>query len=192
MEEEMKRSVRMLFLYALIVSAVMARMMYRITTVAAGVPAAEEETACSTWIAEEYQGYCRKIGAEYGICPELLMAMIERESSGNADAFNSAGDFGLLQVNQSWHYERMEKLGVTDLYDPYSNILVAADYLKELFEEHEDLYIVLMKYNMNHKMAETLYSQGNYSEYAIEVAERAWELEQLHEKGSRNEETDSH
>lgn len=69
---------------------------------------------------------------------------------------------------------------------------MAADYLKELFEEHEDLYIVLMKYNMNHKMAETLYSQGNYSEYAIEVAERAWELEQLHEKGSRNEETDSH
>lgn len=187
----MKRSGRMAFLYALIVSVIMARMMYKMMTVEACI-SAEKKTACDTWIAEEYQGYCRTIGTEYGICPELLMAMIERESSGNADAFNSAGDSGLLQVNQTWHYERMKELGVTDLYDPYSNILVAADYLKELFEQDEDLYIVLMKYNMNHSTAEMLHKQGNYSDYAIEVAERACELERLHEKERRHEETDFH
>jgi len=35
-----------------------------------------------TWITEEAQGACVKYGEEYGICPELLMAIIERESSG--------------------------------------------------------------------------------------------------------------
>lgn len=133
-----------------------------------------------TWISEEYQEYCRKAGERYRICPELLMAMIERESSGNADAVNSEGDTGLLQVNERWHYSRMEKLGVTDLYEPYSNILVAADYLAELFEQNQDPYLVLMKYNMSHNAAEELYEQGIYSEYAIKVTERAWELEMLH------------
>ena len=45
----------------------------------------------------------------------------------------------------------MERLGVSDLTDPYSNILVAADYLEELFQKSDgDIYLVLMKYNMKH------------------------------------------
>lgn len=138
--------------------------------------------AADTWIPEAYQGYCREIGGMYNICPELLMAMVEKESGGDAAVSNGTGDAGLLQVNPKWHHERMEKLGVTDLYDPYSNILVAADYLAELFEQEEDLYLVLMKYNMDHGAAEKLHGQGIYSRYAIEVSERAWELERLHEK----------
>lgn len=135
-----------------------------------------------TYIPEEYQRYCVEIGEIYNICPELLMAMMERESSGRKNASNSAGDSGLLQVNPKWHYDRMERFGVTDLYDPYSNILVAADYLAELFKQNGDLYLVLMKYNMVHSTAEDLFEKGVYSEYAIEVSERAWELETLHEQ----------
>lgn len=143
-----------------------------------------------TWIDGIYQEYCKEIGGRYNICPELLVAMIERESDGKAQISNSDGDAGLLQVNFKWHYDRMERLGVTDLYDPYSNILVAADYLAELFRQNEDLYLVLMKYNMNHHTAEELYRQGVYSEYAMEVAERAWELERLHEQeGGSHEKT---
>lgn len=135
-----------------------------------------------TWITEEYQEYCVEIGGKYNICPELLIAMIERESNGKARASNSAGDTGLLQVNPRWHYSRMERLGIVDLYDPYSNITVAADYLAELFKQNDDLYLVLMKYNMDPKTAEELCRQGNYSEYAMEVSERAWELEKIHER----------
>lgn len=135
-----------------------------------------------TYIPEEYQRYCIEIGKIYNICPELLMAMIEQESSGHKGAVNSAGDTGLLQVNPKWHYNRMERLGVTDLYDPYSNILVAADYLAELFKEDEEVYLVLMKYNMPHSNAEELFGQGIFSEYALQVAERSQELERLHSR----------
>ncbi len=152
------------------------------------VEAPAHETAAAdaedTWISEEYQKYCREVGKEYNICPELLMAMVERESNGEAYASNSAGDSGLLQVNPRWHRERMERLGATDLYDPYSNILVAADYLAELFEWDGDLYLVLMEYNMGSSTAKSLYYKGIYSEYAVEVAQRAWELEKIHEKES--------
>lgn len=135
-----------------------------------------------TWIDERYQEYCQEVGGVYNICPELLVAMIEMESDGEAEISNSDGDSGLLQVNPRWHYDRMERLGVTDLYDPYSNILVAADYLAELFRQNDDLYLVLMKYNMKHRTVEEMYRQGVYSDYAVKVAERAWELERLHEQ----------
>lgn len=139
------------------------------------------EDVQDTWIPEEQQEFCRKIGAMYGICPELLEAMIEKESSGRPDAVNG-NCVGLLQIDATWNRERMERLGVDDLWDEYSNILVAADYLLELFEENEgDLYLVLMKYNMRHDKAESFVEQGIYSEYAQEVAERAAELERLHE-----------
>lgn len=41
-----------------------------------------------TYISEDAQEACVKYGEEYGICPELLMAIIERESAGQADAEN--------------------------------------------------------------------------------------------------------
>lgn len=135
-----------------------------------------------TYIPEEYQRYCIEIGKIYHICPELLMAMIEQESSGHKGAVNDAGDTGLLQVNPRWHSGRMERLGVTDIYDPYSNILVAADYLAELFKEDEEVYLVLMKYNMPHSNAEELFGRGIFSEYALQVAERSQELERLHSR----------
>lgn len=116
------------------------------------------------------------------------MAMIEQESSGRADIVNSAGDTGLLQVNPKWHKERMERLGVSDLTDPYSNILVAADYLAELFSENDgDIYLVLMKYNMRHETAEDMFYAGKFSDYSVMVEHRAWELQQLHdEKGGQS------
>ena len=141
-----------------------------------------------TDIPEEYQNYCIEIGKQYHICPELLMAMIEQESSGRADIVNSAGDTGLLQVNPVWHKERMERLGVSDLTDPHSNILVAADYLAELFSENDgDIYLVLMKYNMRHETAEDMFYAGKFSDYSVMVEHRAWELQQLHdEKGGQS------
>ena len=134
-----------------------------------------------TYISKEVQRACIKYGEEYNICPELLMAMCEKESSGRADAVNGPCK-GLLQVNENVHKERMERLGVTNLYDIDSNVKVAADYLLELFEENEDIYLVLMKYNMGDATAERLYEQGIYSKYAVSITERSEELERIHGK----------
>lgn len=86
-----------------------------------------------------------------------------------------------MQVSERWHQDRMERLGVTDIYDERGNIKVGTDYLAELFEEYEEPTLVLDIYNGNSKAFE-YYEQGIVSEYADKVLTRAAELEKIHGK----------
>ena len=133
-----------------------------------------------TYISEEYQSYCEEIGEMYCVCPELLVAMIETESYGNPDATNGTCK-GLMQVSEKWHKDRMERLGVKDIYDPYGNILVATDYLMELAEKYEDVGIVLDVYNGNSKSMQNA-ENGVLSDYASKILYRAEMLERIHGK----------
>lgn len=133
-----------------------------------------------TYIQEQYVETCVQIGEEYAICPELLMAMIERESRGDASA-NNGGCKGLCQISEKWHEDRMERLGVTDIFDPEDNIRLCADYLCELGAEYEDIGLVLMKYH-GESDAEEKAEQGILSEYAEWILERSEELERAHGK----------
>ena len=132
-----------------------------------------------TWISKEAQEQCITYGEEYGICPELLMAIIEQESSGQAYAENGSCK-GLMQVSEKWHKDRMERLGVTDIFE--GNVLVGTDYLAELFAENDDLYWVLMAYNGGIDYANRMYEAEKYSRYAVSIANRSAELERLHGK----------
>ena len=133
-----------------------------------------------TWLSPEIQGYCEEIGEEYSICPELLEALIETESSGNPQA--TCGNCrGLMQVNESSHKDRMKKLGISNIYDKKGNIIVATDYLLELFEKYEDIGTVLMVYNGT-KNAVRRGEQGDYTKYARKIMQRSRELERLHGK----------
>ena len=134
---------------------------------------------------DDWEAYTEKVCAERNICPELVQAIIERESSWNPKAKN--GDcIGLMQINPKYQRERLEKFGLTaeDLMDPYNNILVGTDYLLELFEKYGDLYAVLQFYNAGYSENYGLkaWEDGRYSKYAIEVSERSAELERLHGK----------
>ncbi|MBO5371359.1 MAG: transglycosylase SLT domain-containing protein [Lachnospiraceae bacterium] len=131
-------------------------------------------------ISKEYIAYCEEIGMQYGICPELLEAIIESESSGNAKAQNGECK-GLMQIHTHYHKERMDKLGVTDIYDAKGNILVAADYLAELFMEHGDMGTVLMVYNGSSDAMERS-EKADYTEYAKKIMKRSAELERIHGK----------
>ena len=113
-----------------------------------------------TYIKEEYVAYATEIGEQYNIAPELIIAMIEAESSGKWNIISESGAVGLMQVIPDYHRDRMERLGVTDVFNPYNNILVGVDYLSELAEKYDDLPTVLMSYN-----------EGEYGT-AIERAER--------------------
>ena len=140
-------------------------------------PAAVAEEG--TYICTEYQQYIYEISAEYNVCPELIMAIIERESSGRADAVN--GDCkGLMQVSERWHKDRMERLGVTDLYDPYDNIVVGTDYLMELATRYKDVGIVLMKYNGDSRVNAFIRGECELSDYAVGILERSAQLKALH------------
>ena len=137
----------------------------------ATVPPYYEET----YLSAEIVGYCEEVGTEYGICPELLMALIEKESSGHADAQNGSCK-GLCQVSEKWHKDRMEKLDITDIYDPESNIRLAADYLTEMGAEYMDIAVVLGKYH-GEKNPEI-----QISNYTTWILERSEELERCHNK----------
>ena len=128
----------------------------------------------------DLEAYIEQVCEPYNICPELVEAMIERESTWNPKAQN--GDcMGLMQISGRWHKDRMERLGVTDLLDPYDNILVSVDYLAELFGKSEDAGWVLMTYNGDSR-ANTLYKTGKLSAYAEWILERSAELERAHGK----------
>ena len=133
-----------------------------------------------TWISDDAYAYCYEIGNQYNICPELLMAVIEKESSGKSNATNG-GCVGLMQVSARWHKDRMLRLGATDLYCERDNILVAADYLSELFQKYKEPSLVLDIYNGNSK-AMWNYENGVISDYAGYILDRASELERLHGK----------
>ena len=58
-----------------------------------------------TWIPQSQIDLCESLGAEYGICPELLEAIIEKESSGKMEAKNGSC-YGICQINGAvWGYE---------------------------------------------------------------------------------------
>lgn len=106
------------------------------------------------------------------VTPELVESVILSESSYNPKAKNG-NHVGLMQVSTKWHKDRASNLGVEDLYDPYGNILVGVNYLDELIAQTDgDVAWALMIYNMGHKKAYELYSQGIISSYASTILSR--------------------
>lgn len=126
---------------------------------------------------DDWEEYIEVVCQEYNVCPELVQAVIERESGWDPKAENE-GCEGLMQIEPLFHQGRMERLGVTDLRDPYDNILVGVDFLAELFRQYHEIYPVLMFYNAGYSEKEGLlaYEKGYISDYAREVDLRAREL----------------
>lgn len=118
-----------------------------------------------------------EIAPKYDLSPYMIMAMVERESNYKPNAVN--GEYkGLLQISERWHRTRMNELGVTDLFDPAGNIAVACDYLKTLYDLHQDQELVLMCYSMNNDKAIELHKKGQVSVYATAIIDRMRELEE--------------
>lgn len=143
-------------------------------------PTAAKDKPADTWISKTAQKACVDYGNEYCICPELLMAVIETESSGQPKAKNGTCT-GLMQVSSRWHADRMKRLGVKSLYDERGNIHVGTDYLVELIKEHGDVATALMVYH-GESDALSKADSGIISAYASKILERSAELERLHGK----------
>lgn len=126
---------------------------------------------------EGIQIYTHELCGQYGIPVEIIFAMMQRESGFNSKTIGDGGQsFGYMQVMQKWHEERMNRLGVTDLLDPEGNILVAVDYLSELYERKGDMTWALMAYNCGPSTAQKLWDSGvtstKYSEEVLRNAEQ--------------------
>ena len=96
---------------------------------------------------------------EAGITYELALAVIRQETEFRNVIGDNGDSIGYMQIQPRWHEERMERLGVTDLADPYSNFRVGCDFLAEL----------LSKYTLEEAL--TTYNSGKpgKSEYATSV-----------------------
>jgi soluble lytic murein transglycosylase-like protein len=122
---------------------------------------------------EELQKHVFEISEEYKVDPYIIFGMIERESDYKADAVGDGGDsLGLMQIQTKWHKARMDKLGVTDLLEPYGNIQVGVDFLAECYYSTSDYNLALVKYNSGKAGAES-----KYSRYVLDKAE---ELKNAH------------
>ena len=107
----------------------------------------------------ETQAFLRSACEEAGITYELALAVIRQETDFRNVVGDNGDSIGYMQIQPRWHEERMERLGVTDLEDPYSNFRVGCDFLAELLE----------KYTLEEAL--TAYNSGKagQSEYATSV-----------------------
>ena len=134
--------------------------------------AAVYEAPIDTDLLNHIQGLC----ADYEIPVELVLAVIETESSYQADAVSSEGAVGLMQVIPEYHEDRMNRLNCTDLFNPYQNVAVGMDFLSELIEKYDgNLHKALTAYNYGQKGAnDKFFGQGTYqTEYSLKVLETA-------------------
>lgn len=136
-----------------------------------------------TYISDEIQLICIEVGEQTGYCPEFLMAIIEAESSGEQYAENGPCK-GLMQINTDWPEisDYMSEHGYTDVYDCETNIRLGCYVLDQKREIYgDDIYAVLMGYNGSSNVMERV-ENGDYTDYAVKVVNRTWELERLHGK----------
>lgn len=110
-------------------------------------------------IPKEYEkegGYFPDITQEYlwVICQEknldwvTMVALYEGESGYHFDIIGKAGDSGYGQIVPSSNKELLEKLEITDILNPYQNILVSCTLMEWLLDEYEGNYAkALTAYN---------------------------------------------
>ncbi len=89
----------------------------------------------------------------YGINVELIYAIMRQESSFNPLARSQMDAFGLLQLlpqvaARTARANSIEYHGASDLYEPDTNIPIAAAYLRQLWDKfHGDPVLVIASYN---------------------------------------------
>lgn len=106
------------------------------------------------------------------IDPSIVMAMIRRESNYDPSNMGDGGRaYGLMQIWPLHHSERMQRLGCTELLDPYHNVTVGIDYLAELYNKYGDIAKALVAYNQGSY-------KGTITQYATAVLTTANAMEE--------------
>ena len=108
---------------------------------------------------------CEAVGIQY----ELALAVINQETDFRNIVGDGGASTGYMQIQQRWHEDRMERLGVTDLADPHGNFLVGCDYLAELIAKERGIEWALMAYNGGPSYANEMAKAGKVSKYAEDV-----------------------
>ena len=116
---------------------------------------------------------------ESGVPVLLAYAVIDRESSWNADAVNADGScYGLMQIHEVNFESLRRELGLSDLTDPYQNVQAGIYLLSDYISRYLDYHMALMCYNCGEAGARKLWARGQYeSDYSRWVMDRMHDLE---------------
>lgn len=121
-------------------------------------------------LSDDLQLYISRLCDQYGVDMSLVLAIIGQESNYNAGALGDGGNsIGLMQIQPQHHQQRMDRLGVTDLTEPYQNVTVGIDLLAELMSENKGTEWVVTAYNAGAEIADYNKAIGIRSEYAESV-----------------------
>lgn len=119
---------------------------------------------------KDLQNYIFEVCADYDIDPDLVMAVIKKESNFKPDTLGDSGrSYGLMQIQPRWHQARADALRCSNLINPYHNVTVGIDILAELFSTGKSLEWVLMAYNGGPSYANKKVANGELSDYARTV-----------------------
>jgi hypothetical protein len=140
-------------------------------------PQAEEVKFYNVPLSEEIQLHVFAECEKYNIAPNLIFAIMWRESRFDEYAVSPHGAIGLMQVAPQWHWDRMERLGCHDLYNPYQNITVGIDYVAELKEENDDVIWVILAYRHGRDTATEMFEDNILTWYVVDILEKASELQ---------------
>lgn len=141
-----------------------------------------EEYAEKGYFPEKMQIYTRCLCRQYDVPYALVLAIIEHESGYVFDAAGDGGKSkGYMQIYETCHTDRMEKLGCNDLMNPYQNVRVGIDFLSYLLKKYGTVQDALAAYNYGEAGARKhLWSNGVYVySYNREIMQRMKEIEEV-------------
>ena len=90
--------------------------------------------------------YTLNLCNSYGVDSSIIFSVMYQESRFNPNALSGSGAVGLMQIIPRYSADRMARLGVTNLYDPASNILVGVDILAEYYHSCGSWVTALTRY----------------------------------------------
>lgn len=112
----------------------------------------------------EEQDWLQAACEEFDVPYALALGLIEKETTFRNIISDNGASAGYMQIQEKWHWDRMERLGITDLLEPKGNFRVGCDFLAELYAKYNDWNMALTVYNMGH-------NPGYITDYAKDVME---------------------
>lgn len=107
------------------------------------------QTAAPLHGEELYRFYIAQIHEQYypDVDPYVALSVLVTESNYQPYVQSKAGAVGLMQVIPRYHLHRVEKYGLNDIWDPYTNIICGMDLLNDLIHSYGNWNQALLGYN---------------------------------------------
>ncbi len=118
----------------------------------------------------KYRTIVEQAASIYNVDPNLIYAVIKRESSFNKDAVSQSGAKGLMQIMDPTSKQMARKIDTIDdknydVFDPYTNIHIGTKYLSYLIKYFDgNYYLAIIAYNAGMGRVDT-WLEAEYNEY---------------------------